>query len=165
MSLEWVAPLTSFSELWLHVCFPPRIQLKELEGFSSQLSPYQVSSRLKVPVVALFPLNSFSGLHSRVFGIFTRTNKPLTSDTQGIVRGPLLNSRLSPNATETASEAVSLFYSPFAKDFVPDTAFPTSAVAGITFLPVTRGHRSKESLQVTDLLCPFSSRFQSWFLS
>lgn len=70
--------------------FSPRIQLMEFEGFSSQQSPYQVSSRLQVPVAALFPLNSFSGLHSRVFGTSTRTNKPLTSDAHVIVRGPLL---------------------------------------------------------------------------
>lgn len=163
MSLECVVPLTPFSEMSLSVCFPPRIQLKELEGLSSQLSPYQVSSRLTVPVVALFPLNSFFGLHSKVFAISTRTNKPLTSDTHGIIRGPLLNSRLSPDATVTASEARGLSCNPFAKDFVPDTAFPTSA--GITFLPVTSGHRSRETLQATDLLSSFSSRFQSWFLS
>lgn len=145
-------PLTPFSETCAVACvfFFPRIQLKQLGGFSSQLSPYQVSSRLQVPVVALFPLNSFFGLCSRVFGISTRTNKPLTSDTHVIGRGPLLNSRLSPNATETTSEAISLSCNPFAKDFVPDTAFPTSAVAGITFLPVTSGHRSRETLRASD---------------
>lgn len=144
MSLEWMVPLTHVSEcLCLHVYFFPRIQLMEFEGFSSQQSPYQISSRLQVPVAARFPLNSFSGLHSRIFGISTRTNKPLTSDTHVIVRGPLLNSRLSPNATEMTSEAISVSCNPFAKDFVPDIAFPTSAVAGNSFLPVTRGSQVK----------------------
>lgn len=145
--------------------FSPRIQLMEFEGFSSQQSPYQVSSRLQVPVAALFPLNSFSGLHSRVFGTSTRTNKPLTSDAHVIVRGPLLNSRLSPNATETTSEAISVSCNPFAKDIVPDIAFPSSTVAGISFLPVTRGHRPRETLKGTDLFSPFSSRAHGWLLS